>query len=208
MERQFDVPVRGLMRYFLDTEFVARDKHLDLISIGVVKEDVDSEMLYQCNRDVDLNKADDWIIFNVFPTIPVANAGDGRWIWTENLKGAHGAREFGYPSRAVVVSSYDIKDRLRRFVGDDPAPEFWGYYSAFDWTLVCQIFGRLIDLPKNWPQHCNDLKQALMMCGNPKPPAIRRVMNHHALEDALWVRTQYLWLKSKYPEQFKIAVEV
>lgn len=36
---------------------------------------------------------------------------------------------------------------------------FYGYYSAYDWVVFCWLFGKMIDLPKDFPMYCNDLKQ-------------------------------------------------
>jgi len=38
-------------------------------------------------------------------------------------------------------------------------PEFYGYYSDYDWVVFCWLFGRMIDLPKGFPMYCIDLKQ-------------------------------------------------
>ena len=40
-------------------------------------------------------------------------------------------------------------------------PEFYGYYSNYDWVVFCWLFGKMIDLPKGFPMYCNDLKQEL-----------------------------------------------
>jgi hypothetical protein len=37
---------------------------------------------------------------------------------------------------------------------------FCGYYSDYDWVVFCQLFGKMIDLPKGFPMYCYDLKQA------------------------------------------------
>jgi hypothetical protein len=41
------------------------------------------------------------------------------------------------------------------------APEFYGYYSDYDWVVFCWLFGNMIDLPSGFPMYCNDLKQTL-----------------------------------------------
>lgn len=38
-------------------------------------------------------------------------------------------------------------------------PEFYGYYSDYDWVVFCWLFGRMIDLPKGFPMYCKDLQQ-------------------------------------------------
>lgn len=40
-------------------------------------------------------------------------------------------------------------------------PEFYGYYSDYDWVVFCWLFGKMIDLPKGFPIYCIDLKQTL-----------------------------------------------
>lgn len=45
--------------------------------------------------------------------------------------------------------------------GDGDNPVFYGYYSDYDWVLLCTLFGRMIDLPKGFPMLCYDLKQEI-----------------------------------------------
>lgn len=40
-------------------------------------------------------------------------------------------------------------------------PEFYGYYSDYDWVAFCWLFGKMNDLPKTFPMYCKDLKQML-----------------------------------------------
>lgn len=39
--------------------------------------------------------------------------------------------------------------------------EFYAYYADYDWTVFCWLFGRMIDLPPDFPMYCIDLKQIL-----------------------------------------------
>lgn len=39
--------------------------------------------------------------------------------------------------------------------------EFYGYYADYDWVAFCWLFGNMIDLPKDFPMYCIDLKQIL-----------------------------------------------
>lgn len=41
-------------------------------------------------------------------------------------------------------------------------PEFYAYYSDYDWVVFCWLFGRMIDLPNGFPMFCRDLKQMLV----------------------------------------------
>ena len=33
------------------------------------------------------------------------------------------------------------------------------YYADYDWVALCQLYGRMLDLPGRWPMFCRDLKQ-------------------------------------------------
>ena len=80
---------------------------------------------------------------------------------------------------------------LIEFMGD--APEIWAYYADYDWVALCQLHGRMIDLPKGWPMYCRDVKQLCDALGNPKlPPQLSA--EHHALTDAQWTREAWQFL--------------
>jgi hypothetical protein len=69
-------------------------------------------------------------------------------------------------------------------------PEFYAYYASYDWVVFCQLFGRMLDLPKGFPMYCKDLKQIMddkgldkewkrLNCPDP-------YAEHNALIDAKW----------------------
>jgi hypothetical protein len=169
------------MKYFFDTEFIEDGKTIDLLSIGIVAED--GREFYQCNQDAQLDRADEWIIWNVYPNLPVKYSD--RWYWN--------ARKIDVdnPSNhtSVVVPHSDIRDRAKAFIGKDDKPEFWAYYADYDWVAFCQLFGRMVDLPSGWPRYCMDLKQFLMSIGNPKLQ--KPAGAHNALHDARWLKDMY-----------------
>lgn len=141
------------MRIFLDTEFIEDGKTIDIISIGMVRED--GLTLYRENGDCDLFLASDWVREHVFP----------------HLSGNRSGRD-------------EIRNAVVEFVGDQP--EFWTYFGAYDWVALCQLFGKMVDLPTGWPFLAYDLRQWLDVTGN------RHVRQpddapHHALLDALWI---------------------
>lgn len=80
------------------------------------------------------------------------------------------------------------------FAGKDP--EFWAYYGAYDWVSLCQIYGKMIQLPKGWPMYCRDVKQWCDDLGNPKLPK-QTTPEHHALNDALWTRQAWEFLRDR-----------
>jgi len=85
---------------------------------------------------------------------------------------------------------------------DFPLPEFYGYYSAYDWVVFCWIFGRMIELPKGFPMYCIDLKQMMDDVGacksDPNFPYQDKRTEHNALEDARWNMMLYNYLTEKY----------
>jgi len=40
-------------------------------------------------------------------------------------------------------------------------PVFYGYYSAYDFVVLCQLFDKMINLPNGFPKYTLDLKQEL-----------------------------------------------
>jgi hypothetical protein len=83
---------------------------------------------------------------------------------------------------------HQIADEIKEFVG--PNPEFWGYFSAYDWIILCQLYGRMLDVPNGWPHLCMDVKQlSVLLQRNIWQPETDNV--HNALNDALWTRDAY-----------------
>lgn len=147
------------MRIFFDTEFLEDGKTIDLISIGLVRED--GKTLYCISSEFDETKANDWVKKNVLAKL-------------EN--------KLRMPRFAIAAAILD-------FVGEKP--EFWAYYSDYDWVALCQLYGTMMDLPKGWPMFCLDLKQLLFAQGNPRVPKLAKEHSHDALGDALWVAQTY-----------------
>ncbi len=149
------------MRYFLDLEFgETGDKPgsptIDLISIAIVCED--GREYYAESSEYDKRNFNNWVKDNVLPRLGSIKAKD----------------------RDVI--SLDII----RFIGSDAAPEFWGYYCAYDWVTLCWLYGCMVDLPTNFPMVCMDLQQWWIQLGRPdiKPPQPDN--QHLALADARW----------------------
>ncbi len=189
------------MKYFLDTEFIEgfhkplfgkRRHFIDLISIGVVREDgitysaISNEWRYK--------DADPWVKENVIlPLYRSTVNGDAR-----NHFGADNfhTRFYGKPNAQIA-------EDLRWFFRCHPAHpnykkesiEVYAYFADYDWVLLCSLFGRMIDLPKGMPMYCRDLKQMMdelflppewkdMVCPAPKN-------EHDALADAKWNHNLY-----------------
>lgn len=82
----------------------------------------------------------------------------------------------------------DIAEGIVRFCGD--SPEFWAYYASYDWVVLCQLFGTMMQLPNGWPMYVLDLKQESKRLALPNFPK-QEGGAHNALADAHWVRDMY-----------------
>lgn len=149
-------------RIWFDTEFLENGRTVDLISIGMVRED-GATFYAETPCAEGWAKSNDWLKANVLP----------------GLQGWDG-REWDQIAADIVA-----------FVG--PRPEFWAYYADYDWVALCQLYGRVIDLPKGWPMFCLDIKQQAYLAGDPKLPEQERG-HHNALADALWNKKAWEFL--------------
>lgn len=91
---------------------------------------------------------------------------------------------------------------LIEFMGEKP--EIWAYYADYDWVALCQLYGRMIDLPKGWPMFCRDVKQLAVERGDPNLPK-QESAEHHALADARWTKQAWQFLQCRQPTTTRIA---
>jgi hypothetical protein len=155
------------MNYFLDTEFEENGETIMPISLALITEN-DRELYLEFDFDWNRARKNSFVKQNILP----------------------------YVGREPEVSRYEARMEILRFVGDDPSPVFWAYYADYDWVLLCQLFGRMIDLPDPFPKCCLDLQQWYVQLGKPenaKPQKPRE--EHNALADAYWNRAFYWNLK-------------
>ena len=93
------------------------------------------------------------------------------------------------------MSIGEIKSDLIEFVGNCE-PEFWSYFGAHDWVVLCNLFDGLFELPNNWPHYCKDLKQWADDLGNPTLPTMLMYKRHNSLFDARWHREVWYFLEN------------
>lgn len=151
------------MKFFFDTEFIERGPKYPIELISIGIVAEDGRELYEV-AVFDETHASDWVKTNVLPHV-----GDQQRL----------------PLHILAA-------RLIGFIGHDK-PEFWAYYCNYDWVVLCQIFGTMMDLPKGWPMFCNDLTVEARRRGNPDFPA-QTSTEHNALDDARWTKSTYEWL--------------
>lgn len=93
--------------------------------------------------------------------------------------------------------------KLTEVTYDKPdKPEFYGYYSDYDWVVFCWLFGKMIDLPNGFPHYCKDLQQIFETKKNTTKGRLKDLPgfpinnnNHNALSDARWNHQLYNFLK-------------
>lgn len=176
-----------MSKFFIDTEFIEgfhkplfgkRRHFIDLISIGIYCED--GRSYYAISNEFNYKDADDWVKENVIDKI------EGELFQQQNtfakshfnfgLKDL--LKQFGKTNKQIcteimmfiwneawkewIDESDEFFERGKKngWIVDTPI-EFYGYYSDYDWVLFCSLFGRMIDLPKDFPMYCIDLKQTL-----------------------------------------------
>jgi hypothetical protein len=155
--------------YWFDTEFMENGDTIELLSIGVVCED--GREYYAESSDANWAHANPWVRENVLP-----------WLGNPTVQ----------RDRAEIAA--DLMDFVDEGGGN---PQFWAYYCAYDWVVLCWLYGAMVDLPHGWPMHCMDVQQLYVELGSPPEGKPKQVgIEHHALEDARWTREAYECLRT------------
>ena len=164
------------MRYYFDTEFHENGRTIQPISFGMVAEDGrELYMEFKCDH----LPVNDFVKEHVIP----------------NLTWDHSDRLMAYGLSA--------REQLIDFVGAD-MPEFWAYFADYDWVVLCQMFGRMVDLPSHFPMFCRDVQQVYVEMEDRtglKPDKPKDA--HNALADAKWTKEFHERLMSPYSHRKK-----
>lgn len=196
------------MRYFLDTEFNEDGRTIDLISIGIVAED--GREFYACNQEAELHRVNPWVREHVLPKLPPYDGHLAKdpekymtRLWKPRAEIARNLILFTRdPGTALGATSPFVAGDLVHKPSwlptrtDGTPVEFWAYYADYDWVVLCQLFGTMMDLPRQFPKWCRDLKQLSVDVGSPTHPPDPEE-EHHALVDARWNRDLYKFLMAR-----------
>jgi hypothetical protein len=205
------------MRYFFDTELIEDGKTIDLISIGIVAED--GREFYALSKECDFSKASDWVLENVLRPIGLDRSGfsrnPGNQSESANYRNSYrqartrkqlAGELAGFCGCMTVTSIKTVRRKWFPFVRQSqavdrfevdknmPTPEFWAYYADYDWVVLCQLFGTMMDLPKGFPMYCRDLKQEADRLGVDLSEVVPQENEHHALADARWNKKAWEYL--------------
>lgn len=120
------------MRIWFDTEFIEDGKTIDLISIGLVRED--GKTLYLESRECKLHRASPWVVENVLPHL----TGDS---W-DRVSMATQIRNFAgdTPEFWAYYCSYDWVALCQIYGTMMELPEGWPMFCR-DVKQLCESFG-------------------------------------------------------------------
>lgn len=162
------------MRFFLDSEFLegGPTQPLHLLSLGLVS--ADGGEYHGVVDDCPLEKANPWVRQHVLPFTD----------WSLRKPRTQVAQE--------------VLDFVRQHAGTE-SPVFIADYGAYDWVVFCQLFGTMMDLPRDWPMFVLDLQQwaRLLEYSGPWTPA---KVPHNALSDALALKHDWEILQERARE--------
>jgi hypothetical protein len=152
------------MRIWFDTEFEENGTTIELISLGAVAEN--GNEWYAESSEFDWKIADPWLHSNVLPYLT-----------------------------GPAMSKQRLAEQFLNWVrAQTDRPEFWAYYGDYDWVVLCQLYGRMIDLPDTFPMLSLDLKQEMIRL-KVTESAIMNEQEHNSLSDARWTMATHLWLE-------------
>lgn len=156
------------MRFFYDLEFIERtdSRAIDVVSVGVVSEDGEREYYAVCS-EFDATQALPWVRRNVLAQLPAP--ADRAWRSRERIRA----------------------DLEELFLAGEDEPELWAWYAAYDHVVLCQLWGRMPELPRRLPRFTRDLRQLWEELGKPPLPE-QAAAQHDALADARHNRLRWL----------------
>lgn len=158
---------------YFDFEFIDDGRDIVPISLGMTA-GYGKDIYIEYNFDP--ARASDWVRENVFPHLEqFSTTGCALDRWT---------------------AGESIRDWVESACGDTK-PRFWGYYPSYDWTLLCQHYGTMIQGPKGWPIRPECLMQMADQLGVPESEFPKQDKEHHALADAKWNRQLHELLLSR-----------
>lgn len=205
------------MKIWYDAEFLEDGRTIELISIGMVREDgrtlyaINDEMLRPArgisNRPGDLYArvcGHDWLMRNVVPHLPLISR-DGRELTYKTQSPTGGAFFTLDPEHPAVLPRRLIRAQVRQFVLEVQNPELWSWYSSYDHVVLCQLFGKMIDLPDGFPMNTNDVMTLATLAGGRQVDEPKQLtIAHDAIADAWHHRDLWTFYTQRLAEQASV----
>lgn len=175
------------MRYWYDTEFLDNGTTIALISIGIVAED--GREYYAVNEDAPWPQVGQhqWLCEHVVPYLPLVDAP------RHAPEGVHFLLDLTSDN---VKPHQEIAQEVERFLlAGENEPELWAYYGGYDYVVLNQLWGPMVNHPQGLPMYLNDIMQTVRELGvDPAELPRQQGGQHHALADARHNRTMWRWL--------------
>lgn len=149
------------MKIFFDTEFWERGPEYPVMFISIGMVREDGQEYYAVSSEFDEESLSDWLKENVVPRL-----GD-----------------------VERKPNSQIAEEIEQFVGDDP--EFYADHCSYDWVVLSQLFGTMMDLPEGWPMYCNELQMLVKQAGIEDSAKPHNPNEHNALSDAIYDQELY-----------------
>ncbi|MGQ4358532.1 3'-5' exoribonuclease domain-containing protein [Streptomyces sp. SAS_272] len=162
------------MKIYYDTEFIDDGTTIDLISIGMVRED--GAELYAVSSEFNQTavRQNPWLLQNVWSSLPIR----------KNPPGMRGIDKLDNDHPDVRPRT-QIARLVADFILDTPDPQLWAYYSAYDHVALAQLWGPMINLPAGIPMQSDDIVTAAKLAGLTPDDLPKQADGHHnALADA------------------------
>jgi hypothetical protein len=202
------------VKIWYDWEFLEDGRTILPISVGMVREDgktlyaVNDQLLRPPTRltvppDYPYARvcASDWLMRNVVPHLPLKSR-DGQEM-THKTQSPTGAAFFSLdPEHPAVLPLRLIRAQVREFVLGVENPELWSWYSSYDHLVLCQLFGKMIDLPEGFPMHTNDVMTLATLAGGRQPDEPpQEGATHDVLADAWHHKRLWSFYTERLAEQ-------
>lgn len=167
-----------MTRYFYDCEFIEDGRTIELVSIGIVAED--GREYYAVNANVHWERLGRpefaWLRENVWKHLPTTGPGQ------------LSLNRYSQDVKEKWKIAQEVRSFMLREASSEPLPsvELWGEYPAYDHVVLCQLWGRMIDLPKGIPMRTNCIVQYAESMGVKEHQFPKQDPDtlHHALYDA------------------------
>lgn len=194
------------MKIFYDTEFLDNGNTIELISIGLVREDGKEYYAINANMDCAAVGTHPWLVDNVLPHLP------GRYVpstFAANVSGMDDMWEIN-KDHPYVKTREQIRDEVGDFFVEacidagEGDVELWSWYAAYDHVALSQLWGPMVSKPSCVPNYTNDIRQEFQRFGNPKHNVVSGY--HNALMDAYYHKRLYEFIKKVGQQQYREAV--
>lgn len=139
----------------MDWEFLENGRSIFPISVGLVSET--GEKLYRVNYGVKdmwgTLESHDFLRDHVLPHLPQADYS--YTAFPENTS---------VIQRKLDVANYDVsslatmRTEIQEFITSFPDPQLWAWYAAYDHVTLAQLWGPMVDMPREIPWFTHDIK--------------------------------------------------